>query len=108
MDTTTTAHKLSDVHSNGGILTRTIDAIDRAHARTATHLHDRRSGLVHKLEAAIDRAEELVTSLFERARKSIQRVDVVSANAVNRTQGVVGQALERARLARSKPNHIAS
>lgn len=108
MDTPTTVHKLADVHSNGGILTRTIDAIDRAHARTATHLHDRRSSLVSKLEAAIDRAEEIMTSMFERARKSIQKVDVVSADAVNRTQGLVGQALERARLARSKPGHLAS
>ena len=108
MDTTTTAHKLADVHSEGGLLTRTIDAIDRAHARTATHLHDRRSNLVTKLQGAIDRAEEIVASVLERARKSVQRIDVVSADAVNRTQGVVGQAIERARLARSKPGHMAS
>ncbi|MBA3458613.1 MAG: hypothetical protein H0T46_01525 [Deltaproteobacteria bacterium] len=105
---TTTVHKIADVHSTGGIVTRAIDAIDRAHARTATHLHDRRSSLMTKLEAALDRAEEMMTSAFERARKSMKKIDVVSADAVNRTQGLVGQALERARLARSKPGHLAS
>jgi t-SNARE complex subunit (syntaxin) len=111
MDTTTTngtsAHKLSDGHAHG-LVTRTLDAVDRAHARTATKLHDGRNAVIKRLETTVDRLETVMTQVFERARKGLQRVDAVSADFVNRSQGAVGQAIERARLARTSPDHVAS
>src|SRR5689334_12364680 len=110
MDTTTngtSAHKLSDGHAHG-LMTRTLDAVDRAHARTATRLHDGRNAVIARLERAVDKVEEVVTGIVERARKGIQRLDTVGADLVNRSQGAVGQAIERARLARTSRDHVAS
>lgn len=89
-------------------MTRTLDVVDRVHARTTARLHDARNGLRSTIEPGIDRAEKLANAAIDRARQSIDRVDHVSADVVNRAQGVVGQAIEKARLARSKPEHLAS
>ena len=101
---TSTIHQLNKPTTS--LVTRTLDAVDRAHARAAMLLHDVRNDVRSTVERGIDRAEELTTSVFDRARRSIQKVDVVSADVVNRAQGVVGQAIEKARLARSKPEHV--
>lgn len=90
--------------SSNSLVTRTLDGVDRAHARIATRLHDARNAVLTTLEHGLDRAEQLIAS----ARKGIKRADQVSADAVNRAQGVVGQAIERARLARTIPEHVAS
>lgn len=100
-------NKLSDATSTS-LVTRTIDAVDRAHARIAARLHEVRNDLLAALERGIDRAEVLSTAAIKRARKSIKRVDKVSANAVNRAQGAVGHAIEKARVARTMPAHVAS
>ncbi|CAN5903647.1 hypothetical protein BH11MYX3_BH11MYX3_21400 [soil metagenome] len=102
-----TLHKLSDSSSHS-LVTRTLDAVDRVHARATARIHDVRNGLRSTLERGIDRAEQLTSSVIDRARQSIDRADHVSADVVNRAQGVVGQAIEKARLARSKPEHLAS
>lgn len=104
---TSTAHKISDASSTS-LVTRTIDAVDRAHARTAARLHEIRHGLLDTIENGIDRVEKLGSGVIKRARKSIKRVDKVSANVVNRAQGAVGQAIEKARLGRTTPEHVAS
>lgn len=98
--------KLQDATSTS-LVTRTIDSVDRAHARAAARLHDARNGVVAKLERGLDRAEELSAAMIKRARASIKRADEVGARAVNRAQGVVGQAIEKARLARA-PEQLAS
>ena len=103
---TTAAHKLSDASSTT-LVTRTIDAVDRAHARTAARLHEVRNELLGTIERGIERAEKLGANVIKRARKSVKRVDKVSANVVNRAQGAVGQVIEKARLARSTPEHVA-
>jgi hypothetical protein len=100
-------NKLSD-SSPTSLVTRTIDAVDRAHARTAARLHEVRNEVVATLERGIDRAEQVSSNVVERARKSIKRIDKVSADAVNRTQGVVGHAIEKARHARTTRAHLAS
>ncbi len=90
------------------LLTRALDAVDRMHAKAATVLHDIRNDLVHRLADRIERAELLTTSAFERARNGVHKVDAVSADVVNRAQGVVGQAIEKARVARSSRVHVVS
>lgn len=95
--------KLTD-GSSTSLLTRSLDALDRAHARGAMRLHDLRNDVLASLGRGIDRLE----AVLERARKGLERADTVSADAVNRAQGVVGKAIERARLARSTPAHVAS
>jgi hypothetical protein len=99
--------KLSD-SSSTSLVTRTLDTVDRAHARIAARLHEVRNDLLASLERGLDRAEAASASAIKRARKSLRRVDKVSANAVNRAQGVVGQVIEKARLARTTPAHLAS
>jgi hypothetical protein len=99
--------KLSDTSSTS-LVTRTLDAVDRAHARAATRLHEVRNGVLAAVERGLDRAEKLSATAITRARKSIKRADEVSANAVNRAQGAVGQAIEKARLSRSTPAYLAS
>lgn len=90
------------------IVTRALDAVDRAHARAASKLHGARNDLRSTLEHGIERAEHLANTAFQRARQSVERVDVVSADVVNRAQGVVGQAIEKARETRAKRVHAAS
>jgi hypothetical protein len=79
---------------------RALDAIDRAHARAATKIHNVRHDLMTSLERRIERAEQLALTAIERARQGVKRVDAASADAVNRTQGVVGRALDKARTSR--------
>jgi hypothetical protein len=100
-------HKLSDSSSTTPV-TRTIDAVDRAHARVAARLHAVRNELLATLERGIDRAEQVGSIAIKRARARIKQLDKVSANAVNRAQGAVGQAIEKARHARTAPAHLAS
>ena len=100
-------NKVTD-SSSTSLVTRTIDAVDRAHARTAARLHEVRNQVLATLERGIDRAEEVGASVITRARTSIKRVDKVSADAVNRAQGVVGHALEKARHARATPANLPS
>lgn len=90
------------------VLTRALDAVDRAHAKAATVLHDIRNQLLQRLANSIERAELRTTAAFERARNGIHKVDTVSADVVNRAQGVVGQAIEKARIARSHRLHVVS
>jgi len=99
-------NKLSE--SSSSLVTRTLDVVDRAHARTAARLHEVRNELLSTLERGVDRAEQVSATVIKRARKSIKRVDQVSADAVNRAQGAVGFAIEKARLARATPTHLAS
>lgn len=80
---------------------RAIDAVDRAHARAATKIHNVRSELLSSLDRRLERAEQLAMSAIERARMGVKRVDVASADVVNRTQGVVGRALDKARQSRA-------
>ncbi len=98
------AHQLSQ--PNPSFLTRVLDSVDRGHAKAAAMIHGARNTLHATLERSLDRAELMSTSMIGGARKRLQRIDVVSADAVNRAQGVVGQAIEKARLARSKPEHV--
>lgn len=100
-------NKLSDT-SSSSLVTRTLDVVDRAHARTAARLHEVRNQVLASLERGLDRAEQIGSSAVTRARKSIKRVDKVSADAVNRAQGAVGHAIERARLGRATPAHLPS
>jgi hypothetical protein len=96
-------------HSSPAAMTRALDAVDRAHARAATVLHNVRHVLLTAIERRIDSAEHLATSAIERARHGVHRADTVSADVVNRAQGVVGQAIEKARLIRaSKQEQIVS
>ncbi|HET9627253.1 MAG TPA: hypothetical protein VFP84_38095 [Kofleriaceae bacterium] len=97
--------KLSD-SSSTNLTTRAIDAVDRTHARIAMRLHDIRNDVLDSVKHGIDRAETITTNLFKRARTGVDRVDHVSADAVNRAQGAVGQAIERARLARATPAEV--
>ncbi|MEJ7596654.1 MAG: hypothetical protein WKG01_01990 [Kofleriaceae bacterium] len=80
---------------------RAIDAVDRAHARAASAIHAVRSDLIATLERRLERAEQLASTAIDRARKGVKRADVASADAVNRTQGVVGRALDKARASRA-------
>ncbi len=89
-------------------MTRALDAVDRAHARAATVLHNVRNDLLHRLADRIERAELRTNSAFERARNGVHKVDEVSADVVNRAQGVVGQAIEKARVIRSQRQHVVS
>lgn len=102
--------KITDTVQSKGIvvLTRALDAIDRAHAKAATVLHNVRNDLLHRLADRIERAERLTTSAFERARNGVHKVDTVSADVVNRAQGVVGHAIEKARVVRSNRPHVVS
>ncbi len=90
------------------VLTRALDAVDRAHAKAATVLHQVRNDLLQRLANSIERAELKTTTVFERARNGVHKVDTVSADVVNRAQGVVGQAIEKARVARSHRIHVVS
>jgi hypothetical protein len=101
-----TTHQLSQ--PSPSLVTRVLDTVDRAHAKAAMKLHGARSSVRTTLEHALDRTEQLMTTGIGRARKSLQRADVVSADLVNRAQGVVGQTIEKARVARSRPEHLAS
>jgi hypothetical protein len=101
-----TAHQLSQPSPT--LVTRTLDAVDRAHAKAATMIHNARNDVRVTLEHGLDHVEQVMTKGIDRARKGLQRADVVSADVVNRAQGVVGHAIEKARLARSKPAHLAS
>lgn len=100
-------NKIAD-SSSTSLVTRTIDAVDRAHARAAARLHEVRNQVLATLERGIDRAEVVSASAIKHARKSIKRADKTSADVVNRAQGAVGQALEKARLARATPATLPS
>ena len=95
------AHQISDSHSHG-VVTRTLDAVDRTHARAAARLHDLRNGVRGAIEHGLDRIE----GVLARARDGIKRADERSASAVNRAQGAVGQAIERVRHSRLGPAHL--
>lgn len=75
------------------LTTRAIDAADRAHARGAMMLHEARNRARDAAELVLDRA----AAAIEHARARLKQVDAKSADLVNRAQGVVGHALERAR-----------
>lgn len=90
------------------LVTRALDAVDRAHARAATILHNVRNDLLHRLADRIEHAELVANSAFERARNGVHKVDTVSADVVNRAQGVVGHAIEKARVIRSNRLHVVS
>lgn len=84
------------------LVTRTLDAVDRTHARAAKRVHDVRNGVRGALERGLDRAEAVIARL----REGLQRADARSADAVNRAQGAVGHAIERLRHARTSPEHL--
>ncbi|MDQ3370160.1 MAG: hypothetical protein M3680_32480 [Myxococcota bacterium] len=97
-----TVHQISQPVT---VVARTLDAVDRAHARAAMVLHTVRNDVRTKIERSLERAELVTTKVFERARKGVERADHVSADAVNRAQGVVGHAIEKARVTREKRQH---
>ena len=99
--------KLSD-SAPTSLATRAIDAVDRSHARIALRLHDLRNEVLASCKRGIDRAEAISALVIARARKGVERADHASADAVNRAQGVVGRAIEQARLARATPVHVVS
>lgn len=84
------------------VVTRTLDVVDRGHARAAMKLHDVRNDLRATLEKGLDKVEQLVTGAVQRARDGLKVADARSADAVNRAQGLVGTAIERARHVREK------
>ena len=90
------------------VLTRALDAIDRAHAKAATVLHNVRNDLLQRLADRIEHAELVTSSAFERARNGVHKIDTKSADVVNRAQGVVGHAIEKARVLRSNRLHVVS
>jgi hypothetical protein len=98
--TASAVHPLSSTDTR--IVSRAIDAVDRAHARAAMWLHERRNKLRARLERGIARAEDVTSTALQRAHRGVERFDVASADAVNRAQGVVGQTIEKARHRRSK------
>lgn len=75
------------------VVARAIDAVDRAHARAAMTLHEARNRIVASAERGLDHAAALIDS----ARTRLKAIDATSADLVNRAQGVVGAAIERAR-----------
>lgn len=87
-------------------VTRALDAVDRAHARAASKLHGARITVLSAVEHGIDRLENALFGAIERARVGVHKADAASADAVNRAQGVVGQAIEKARETRSHREHI--
>jgi hypothetical protein len=87
------------------LITRTLDVVDRSHARLAMRLHDVRNDVLDSVKRGIERAEAISAQLIARARAGVDRADHVSADAVNRAQGAVGRAIERARVARATPAH---
>jgi F0F1-type ATP synthase membrane subunit b/b' len=86
-----TVHDLST--KRAAIVSRALDAVDRAHARAAMTLHDARNRARDAAERGLDRA----AAVIERARDRVKQIDTKSADLVNRAQGIVGGALERAR-----------
>ena len=79
------------------IVVRTLEAVDRTHARVASRIHDVRNGLRSSALRNLDRVEVAVSTALSRARDAITRADAAGADAVNRAQGVVGTAIDRAR-----------
>jgi hypothetical protein len=75
------------------IVTRAVDAVDRAHARAAMMLHEARNRARDAAERGLDR----MAAAIDGARDRVKQIDARSADLVNRAQGVVGHALERAR-----------
>ena len=59
----------------------------------AMALHEARNRARSRAERTLDRA----AAAIDRARGSVQKIDAKGADLVNRAQGVVGHALERAR-----------
>lgn len=103
----TTVHQNSQL-SKVPFTMRAIDAVDRTHARAATVLHGVRNDVRGTLERVLDRAQELTLAAFARVRSSVQKADAVSADVVNRAQGVVNHALDMAREAGTKRAHLPS
>lgn len=96
-----TAHQISDSHPTS-LVTRTLDAVDRTHAAAAMRVHGLRNTVRGALERGLDKAEEVIATL----RDGLKRADEKSADAVNRAQGAVGQAIERLRHSRTSPDHL--
>jgi hypothetical protein len=96
-----TVHQISDSHSTS-LVTRTLDAVDRTHAAVAMRVHGLRNNMRATVESGLDKAEAAIA----RARELLVRADERSADAVNRAQGVVGQAIERLRHSRMSPEHL--
>lgn len=98
---TAPVHPIFDAHATS-LVTRTLDAVDRTHARAAMRLHDLRNDLRGVIERGLDRAEDVIARL----REGLKRADQHSANAVIRAQGAVGEAIERLRHSRLSPEHL--
>ena len=90
------------------LVTRALDSVDRGHARAADTIHTLRNTVRETLERGLDRLEAATTSAIKVARKRLTTADKTTADAIIRAQGVVGQAIERARISRSEPQHLAS
>ena len=98
---TETVHQISDSHPTS-LVTRTLDVVDRTHARAAMRVHDLRNNARAAIERGLDKAEELIAQL----REGLKRADQRSANAVNKAQGAIGQAIEKLRHSRTSPDHL--
>lgn len=85
------------------LVTRALDSVDRGHARAAASIHTLRNSVRDALTSGLDRIEAVSTKLIKTARKRLTSADTATADAIIRAQGVVGHAIERARLSRSEP-----
>ena len=98
----------SKIVSSNSPLTRVLDAVDRGHARAADRVHTVRNAVRDTLEHGLDRIEKVTHSAIVGARARLKRADSVAADGIIRAQGAIGSALEKARHARTLPDHVAS
>jgi len=91
---------LAKAERNGllpGVVHLALDIVDRGQSTTIAVLQDARAELRTALETSVDWAEKLAASAFRFARKSIQRVDDASAEALAGAGYVVSGAIRSAR-----------
>jgi hypothetical protein len=101
-----TTRKLEAPANN--LLTRVLDSFDRGHASAADRMHGLRNAVREALSRGLDRLERVTTSTIGAARSRLARADERTADAIIHTQGRIGNAIERARHARSLPGHTVS
>jgi hypothetical protein len=95
-------------HPSNSLVTRVLDSVDRGHASAAGRVHGLRNRMRDSLSRGLNRIEAFATATINSARARIVRADAITADAIIRTQGRIGNALERARHARSISAHVTS
>lgn len=91
---------LSRTERNGilpGVVHLAIDVADRGQSTAIAVLQDARGELRAAIESGVDWAEKLAASAFRLARKSIQRVDEASSEALAGVGNVLSGAARSAR-----------